>query len=270
MANYYDHTGKPVYEIPKKSGTGVKKPNKNDAQALGLLPGATTVLGVLNKPGLLNWQIETPLYVAASSRDIDNLRGNPEAWVREVRRRAKDETAKAPDLGSKIHDNIDRYIKWLLSGKKAIVTFDPEVKPWLRVFRDWFEAQPFKPGASEFALANPAYGYGGKCDCKGLWNGEPTYIDWKTQKFKKGQAAIYPEWGPQLAAYAAADLRVTADNQALPKNVRLLSVAIDSTEPGKIVSHFYDKPGEEWELFKLCAKIFKTKLGAGWDPSQGG
>ena len=244
----------------------MRRPTKRDAKKDALLPGVTDVLDVIAKPGLTNWLIRQPLIAATKSADLDSMRKhNAEGWIKCITDRADEEKSKAPDLGSKIHNGIERYLKWIMSKKQAVFHLDDDIKGYLRVFKDWFEARDITIRDLEKCVANTDVGYGGKLDFRGTWDGKPCYIDWKTTKFRKGKATYYPSWKCQLAAYAVAD-----NGGVMPSGCLLISVAIDSAEPGLVDYKIWDNNTDAWNLFKLCMEMYKSPLGANWDPTTNG
>ena len=73
-AHWYKPDGTPQFEIPKKSGKGMKKPNITDARELGLLPSVTTILRCIDKPFLTAWMKNQILDASISvSQEVGQL-----------------------------------------------------------------------------------------------------------------------------------------------------------------------------------------------------
>ncbi len=56
--HWYQRDGTPVYEVPGADGKKMVTPDIRHARKMGLLPGATTIIGCADKPGLTVWKIE--------------------------------------------------------------------------------------------------------------------------------------------------------------------------------------------------------------------
>ena len=266
MGHWYQRTGAPIYTVPRKDGKGERLTTKRDAKKHGYLPGVTDVLDVIAKHGLTNWRIKQPLEFlyrdnVASPLDLSGMtKGDFLSYAIDG---AEAESSKAPSLGSDIHNAIESYLQWLKSKRQSIVVCPEEIKPFMRVFRNWWESEKFGILSLEKNVVNTSLGYGGKLDFRGTIDKHPCYVDWKTTKFKNGKPALYPSWGCQLAAYTVAD-----SGEAALSTHKLISVIIDSVKPGDIQVYEWENPRKYWDLFKLCMEIYKSPLGADWDPSK--
>lgn len=139
-----------------------------------IVPGVTTILGILNKPALIIWANKLGL------RGIDSTK-------------YRDEMA---DIGTLAHYLIMSYLK-----KEKPNTDDyskeqiDKAENCLLSFFEWEKTHTIEPILIEAPLVSNLYGYGGTIDLYCKLDGEPTLIDFKTGK------AIYPEMVYQLAAY---------------------------------------------------------------------
>lgn len=81
----------------------------------GIFPSVTTVLNVIDKPGLLNWSVKMALSSMTKSVAA-NVEGDT-AWVDEASSRAagagREIASRAASFGTRAHDAINNTIKGL-------------------------------------------------------------------------------------------------------------------------------------------------------------
>lgn len=188
-------------------GSGYKHPLNGD-----VVPGVTTVLKKLDKPGVLQWAVDnTAAYAVAN---IDALMSRTEEqgygflrwyWKRDplqsddqdIRNYSNGVLRDAADLGTLMHD-------WVAADHGAQpypdVTFAPEyfwemVAEWDK----WREENNVEPIFTETTFWSEQYGYAGTAD--GLWrvNGTLMLIDVKTSR------NVWDEHYMQLSALGACD-----------------------------------------------------------------
>src|SRR5580765_4654690 len=103
-----------------------------DARKLGLLPSVTNVLGVINKPELVEWKMTQAVLAALT---LPRLNGEGEdGFAKRVVEDALSRCKTAVDFGSAFHAGAERVAKTL--------EVDP-VGPyaaWLNHQRAWFQA----------------------------------------------------------------------------------------------------------------------------------
>ena len=88
--------------------TDAKKAAKNDDEIW--LPSVTTILNILDKPALLNWEVDQHLDQAyRMAKEGQSLEGY--SWKQEVKARTADEMDKAPKAGTDIHKILEDYFK---------------------------------------------------------------------------------------------------------------------------------------------------------------
>lgn len=123
-SHYYYPNGTPAYEIAKKSGVGMKKPNITDARELGLLPSVTTILKVLSKPALEQWKMEQACLAVLTSIKLPNETLDEFVHrILQVDREHEAEAKIAADKGTAIHEAVELAVQ----GKE----FDPEYRPYI-------------------------------------------------------------------------------------------------------------------------------------------
>jgi hypothetical protein len=159
-----------------------------DARKLGLLPSVTNVLGVINKPELVEWKM-TQAVLAALTLPRQGGEGE-DAFARRVVEDAQSRVRTAADFGSAFHAGAEEVAKTL------------EVDPagpyaaWLKLHRDWFQSNCVRVLWTERVLVNLEMGYAGTADLliehrvHGL-----TLVDYKTQGAKGGKNGAVGEHG---------------------------------------------------------------------------
>ena len=163
----------------------------------GPFPGVTSIIGVLDKSGpLMGWArritaeaavrhaAELPKWAADFGTD---------AAVSLLTKAATNETAKAADVGTRIHALAES----VSLGREVLLT--DEERPFLAAYQQWLA--DFAPTflATEEMVISLRHRYGGTFDAAVQIAGDVWLIDYKTSK------GTYPETSLQLAAYANAD-----------------------------------------------------------------
>lgn len=192
-SHWYHADGRPCYEIQKVTGPGTRPTTLADARKLNLLPSVTTILKVLHKQALVEWLCEQAVLAAMTSPRLPGEADD--AFIERVLRKERQqdqESAKARELGTDIHNAMER----LLDGGMI----DPELHGWcLPAYKAIAERGSVL--AIEKCLVGA--GYAGKTDLiqetdEAIW-----LWDWKTAK-KLPTKGAWSEHRLQLAAYAAA------------------------------------------------------------------
>ncbi len=209
----------------KRSKTHQRYYNKDGK----LLPGVTTILGVLNKPALVPW--------------ANNL-GLAGINVREY----VDILATVGKIG---HDMIcchNKGVKFEANGERADL-IDKAENCFLS-YLSWEKQHKVEPILCEAALVSELYGFGGTLDMLANVDGIPTIVDYKTGK------AIYPEHIYQVAAYRQL---VIENSEYITNAVRILQIGRDESEgfSEKVVTD----TTREWTLFEHCLAIYQLQKG---------
>ena len=138
------------------------------------VPGVTTILGVINKPALVNWANRMGLDGINTSKHVDELADIGTLAHAMI---AHFLGGPAPDLDDYSKNQISRAENSVLS------------------FHEWAKGKEIKTAFSEEQMVSEELRYGGTCDWLGHIDGVPTLLDLKTGK------AIYDEHLYQVAAY---------------------------------------------------------------------
>lgn len=235
----------PCYEVPKKTGIGMKKTTLREAREMALLVSITTISNYTPKPYLQDWLIEQAIQSALT---LPRIAGEGEdALAKRVVEDMDKQSEKAREFGTAIHDAIDL----ILTGQEQP---NKELEPHLKSFREWAASNIEEVIACEQVVGRPDLGIAGRLDlhCKLRGAGE-SVVDFKTQKVKSGKSgktpAFYGEWPRQLAAYA----RCVSPEKEIGG---IVTVIIDSGEPGPVHVKAYDNQLRHWRMFKNCLELW--------------
>lgn len=220
-ARFYTRDGEPCFEIPKKSGQGMKAPTIADAREMGLLPSVTSIIRLLDKPELNTWLTEQSVLAVLST---PRHKGEElDAFVHRVLQVEKvqdQQAAHARQLGTDIH----QALHLALSDQHWDRTLAPFVIPVIK----WRMGVGGVCWTEKVLVGN---GYAGRADA--LLDDEILnalyLVDFKSAgKLPKDS---YPEHKLQTAAYAAT-LGNTNGRRIITSNVY-----ISTAEPGQFVVH---------------------------------
>jgi hypothetical protein len=187
----------------------------------------TNVLGVLAKPGLDAWKIEQGIMAALT---LPRRAEEPlDAFAHRVVGDMGEQVEKAADFGSAIHAACEVYA--LNKQVPENIRLLTHLESWF----GWFDENVERVASVEQVFVHREHGYAGRVDMIALLKGIGwAVVDFKTQKIKRSargepKPVFYETWPLQLAAYRQAIIANGA------KDVKaLVSVVIDSAEPGKV------------------------------------
>lgn len=242
-SHWYKHDGEiwqPAYEMLKKDGTGMRPVTLRDAKLQGLVPSVTNVLSVCAKPGLQAWKQEQCVLAALT------LPRKPDEGLADFARRviedAEAQSLKARELGTRIHAACEDVLKGRL--------VEADLDDWVAGFRAWADINIEEVYACESYVGDRAGGFAGRLDlhCR-LKDVGDAVVDYKTQAVKS-KPAFYIEWARQLAAYAHC---ITPDGSPWPA---LVSVVINTAEPGPVFVQCWETPQRHWESFQHCHALW--------------
>ena len=248
-------------------GSGYKHPHTGD-----VVPGVTTVLKRLDKPGILQWAVDnTAAYAVAN---VDGLLNRTEEqgfgflrwyWKRDplkgdltdIRNYSDGVLNDAAQLGTMMHD-------WVAADHGACPYPDVTDAPFFHweMVEQWngFNAQhEIEPIHSEFTVWNSEFGYAGTAD--GLWkiDGVVTLVDVKTSR------NTWDEHWMQLEALRRCDKMLTevdgewVESPAIvPEKLALFHIRPSDTDkngnPMAPFAKLLDMPHNEhdamWQAFK--------------------
>lgn len=215
--HWYRRDGSPCYEVQTKGG-GLRPVNLRWDRGLGLVPSVTTVTRIIDKPALVNWQIEQAIMAALT---LPRTPDEPEtAWLARVREDSKAQAKSAAEEGSRIHDACERHYR----GLSVPAQYRPHVDGVVAAINEAF------PGVTDWiaeaSFAHPS-GYGGKVDLHSPSTGIVIDYKGKDGDFSDGKKLAYDQhW--QLGAYQA--------GLGLP-NADCANVFFSRTHPGAVKLH---------------------------------
>lgn len=185
--------------------------------------GVTTVLGVMNKPQLVNW---------ANKLGLDGY--DVTKWVDGLAR-----------IGTCIHYLVECNIKEQepnlddFTGNE-IATAKRSFQKW----QDWRSKNNFELINSELQLVSDSLQFGGTCDIYANVNGIATVLDIKTSK------ACYSEQRTQVVAYK----ELLIENKLPVSECRIIRLGRDENEGfDDILIGAHDL---HWKRFKACLELY--------------
>jgi len=139
-----------------------------------VVPGVTTILGVLNKPALVKWANNLGLIGIDSAKYVDE---------------------KAA-IGTLAHQMIADYLRGAETdtSEYSKVQIDQAENATLSFF-EWEKTHHVEPILIEERMVSELYKFGGTIDCLGKINGSLCLLDFKTS------SGIFPEMMVQVVAY---------------------------------------------------------------------
>ena len=159
-AHWYRRDGEPLHSVLSAKGslqTATMRPTTlRDARKLGLLPSVTNVLGVINKPELVEWKMTQAVLAALTlpRQEGEDLG----VFAKRVVEDAQSQVRTAVDFGSAFHAGAEQVAKTL-----EVDPAEPYAA-WLNLHRDWFQANCVRLLWTERVLVNTELGYAGTAD----------------------------------------------------------------------------------------------------------
>jgi len=212
----------------QKVANRVKAHAKYSLQDGTLVPGVTTVLGILNKPALVPWANKLGLQGIEVGKFVDD---------------------KAA-IGTLAHQMIADYLRGETTDTSEYSKMQIEqAENAVLSFLEWEKSHKLQPILVEEPMVSERHGFGGTVDLVATINDDPELclIDFKTSK------GIFPEMFVQVAAYRELALEHELD----VRKVRILRIGRTDDEG------FEDKPvnhlAQRWELFLHCLAIYNLQ-----------
>ena len=190
------------------------------------VPSVTTILGILNKPALLDWAWKCGL----NGLDYKEVRDN-----------------KA-DIGTLAHAMIMDHLQGIEADYSEYSQQDIALaENCFLSYLEWEKPRKLEPILIEQPIVSEQYGFGGTVDFFGKVDGQPTLLDFKTGK------AIYPEFFYQLAAYE----ELLAERGELIEVTKILRIGRDEDEGFE--ERMLGRLTKQWELFLNCLSIYNLQ-----------
>jgi hypothetical protein len=190
------------------------------------VPSVTTILGILNKPALLDWAWRC----GVEGKDYKAVRDN------------------AADIGTLAHGLVMAHLTKTEFDKSEYSSADiDKAENCLIKYFDWEKGHKIEVLMVETPMLSETYRFGGTIDCLAKVDGELALIDHKTGK------GIYSEMFYQLAAYR----QLLRENGHVITNARILRIGRDSTEGFE--ERMMVDLDKQFELFLACLKIYRLQ-----------
>jgi len=191
-----------------------------------IVPGVTTILGVLNKPALVIWANKLGLQGIDSSKYRDEMGA----------------------VGSLVHQMIVDYFNKVKTDTTDYSESQINLaENCLLSFWEWEKGHEIKVIMAEEQLVSDEFGFGGTIDCFCELDGQPTLLDFKTGK------ALYPEMFYQLAAYSY----LLTEGKHPVKAARILRIGRDEDEGFE--ERLITDTTKYLEIFKHCLAIYNLQ-----------
>lgn len=196
-----------------------------------IVPGATTITGLLNKPYLVKWANNLGLEGIDSSHYTD----------------------EAAKTGTLAHAMIQADLQGVEIDREQYSPIQISLAENAALsFFEWKKQHRIEPIYCEEPFVSDKLRYGGTVDCYCLLDGRPTLLDFKTGK------AIYEEYFVQLAAYA----ELLRENDLPVSEIRILRVGRDETEGFEERS--VSDTRKWFEIFRHLLDVYYLKKELGW------
>jgi hypothetical protein len=238
--HWYREDGSPRYTIIGKNGR--ERPTTlRDARRLGLLPSVSGIMDCADKPALNNWKIDQHLLKAHSHPAQEGEEFD--AYKLRLKRAAREEMDKAPDLGSLIHGCIEKNLMKQYDYNR---TYEKHVNSAVAALSKWCDGLVGLRAEKSFAHR---LGYGGKVDAS-KWG---FVADFKTKDFTAD--ALPQTWDNhalQLSAYreglemSRARCAIIYVSTKVPGLTHTVEIAPDDLERG-------------WEMFRALLSYWQFK-----------
>ncbi len=194
-----------------------------------IVPGVTTIVGLLNKPALVPWANKMGLQGIDTSKYVDEM----------------------AQIGTLAHSMIVCYYK---DEKPDLSDYTPNqielAENSLLSYWAWEKQHKIEPIITEEPLVSEFYRYGGTPDCYCLLDSVLTLLDFKTGK------AIYDEYFYQVSAYA----HLLEEQGKSVRNFRILRIGRDADEgfSEEVVSEG-DRIFRYWQVFEHLLAIYNLQ-----------
>lgn len=212
-----------------------------------IIPGVTTVLGVLSKPQLMYWAANCAADyfkenikpgVALDELEIDSL------WQRAKKAHTQKKT-DAGSLGSFVHHWVEDYI----NGKKPEMPINADMRGAVERFLEWEKKHQVKFLLSEQPIYSQSKRYAGTTDFICQIDGKMWLGDLKTSN------AVYSEYISQASAY------LNARVEEFPSEVYAGAVIVRvGKEDGEVevVTKDYNELYPYYDLFISCLSTYNA------------
>ena len=211
------------------------------------IPSVTTILGVLDKPGLPYWSAGLVARDAIENHGYWGQRihngEDPEQVIRDLKRSPWKERDKAARRGTRIHQVLE-----------AAAHGDPtdcprDLLPMAQQAVDLLDREDVRTLETEARGYNRELWYAGTIDLIATVRGETWLLDWKSSR------SVHETHVMQIAAYAHMDTILTIDGEKKPMpHIDRLGIIHISDDSASLVDAG-DPDGPAWDIFQAAHTI---------------
>ncbi len=198
-----------------------------------LVPGATTISGLLNKPALVKWANNLGLQGIDSTKYVD----------------------KAANVGTLIHALVEGHITGKPVDTSDFTALEIELaQNGFYKYLDWEKQHKVEPIFNEEKFVSEKYKYGGTLDFYCKVDGKYTLVDFKSGK------GIFNEHFLQVSGYA----NLLKENGHRVDQIMILNIGRNEDEPfqhREIPPKTYKK---YFDMFKYLIKVYYIKKELEW------
>jgi hypothetical protein len=255
MSHFYTHDCEPRHTVIGKNGKE-RKSTIRDCRANGWLPSVSTILDVIAKPQLDTWKFRQIADACYHANDAEN-KMFVEEYSAKMIEKAFDKVKDAADIGTQVHDALDRFFTGQEYNPNEVVEIDGkkyDMHTFVSPVAKWVDENKVEFEANELRLTNIESGYAGTTDAAVNLPESHGIMDFKTRKTKEGEKIKpYETEVMQIAAYHMAHYgHITTNSVGW-------NVYISTTEPGRIHAHAYDykELGAAYEAFSNACGLWR-------------
>ncbi len=240
MSHWYRHDGSPLHYVKALNGE-MRSTTLRDARKLALVPSVMTILSIIDKPGLIRWQVDQGILAALTLGRLEDE--EDEVFLKRLYHDSRKQVMDAADMGEKIHDACEKHI----NGKRV----PPQFLPHAIAVKDKI-AENFpdiNDWVTEKSFAHPL-GFGGRVDLHSPSTG--IVIDFKGKDFSPTEKKILAfEQHYQLGGYQI--------GLNLPINWGM-NIFFSRTHPGHAEAYAWnqEKMQHGREVFLAAFNLWKT------------
>ena len=219
----------------------------------GLLPSVTSILKVVDRPGLTQWLVrrERDRAIDAAVKLLgDGL--SPAAFKLQMETILAQRPAPdyAAERGGLVHEAIETMLHAEVQNKPIPFYETANIEGTVEAFQEWRKKTKLAPLTVERFVYSEEYEYAGTLDALAETDDGPTVIDWKSGK------SIHPEAYLQAAAYANAAVEMKIAKPPIHGMV----VRLPRTSRGTVEVHRLS-PDDLKELFTIFTDTLRVWRG---------
>lgn len=198
-----------------------------------LVPGSTTVTGLLNKPALVAWANKLGLEGIDSSKYVD----------------------KAARVGTLIHSLVEAHITKNKCDMSDYTPLEIELaQNGFYKYLDWEKQHKVEPIFNEKKFVSEKHKYGGTLDFYCKVDGKLTLVDFKSGK------GIYNEHFLQVSSYA----NLLKENGYRVEQIMILNIGRSEDEPFQHKEIAPSVIKKYFDMFKALLKVYYAKKELNW------